>query len=405
MQTEIVGPTLGIDAAQKSVMAGIVGLVLIMIIMLVAYRVMGVVADIALALYVLLYLWVMIAFHAVLTLPGIAGIILSIGMAVDSNVIIFSRIREEIGLGKSVRVAVQSGFKRAMGTIIDSQVTTIIAAVILYMLGTGSVRGFAMTLLIGIVLSVFTAVVISQILLQTLAETKLATPKNFGVKEQKDTSTQEKEGYPFMAKRKIFYLVSVALLVLGLGIGLIRGFNMGIDFTGGTVLQLNFGQQVDLEELKGLAEKNNVGILVCPNFSMGAVLMMKIAAEVAKYFPQVEIIEMHHDKKLDAPSGTAILTAQKLAEVRGGFVQQGNPDEEEKLPHARGSEYEGMRIHSVRLPGFVASQEIIFGSMGETLTVRNDPVSRECYMPGVMRGCRTMVKRKGLVYGLDQILD
>jgi len=161
----------------------------------------------------------------------------------------------------------------------------------------------------------------------------------------------------------------------------------------------------DLEELKGLAEKNNVGILVCPNFSMGAVLMMKIAAEVAKYFPQVEIIEMHHDKKLDAPSGTAILTAQKLAEVRGGFVQQGNPDEEEKLPHARGSEYEGMRIHSVRLPGFVASQEIIFGSMGETLTVRNDPVSRECYMPGVMRGCRTMVKRKGLVYGLDQILD
>ena len=250
VQTEIVGPTLGIDAAQTSVMAGIVGLVLIMIIMLVAYRVMGVVADIALALYVLLYLWVMIAFHAVLTLPGIAGIILSIGMAVDSNVIIFSRIREEIGLGKSVRVAVQSGFKRAMGTIIDSQVTTIIAAVILYMLGTGSVRGFAMTLLIGIVLSVFTAVVISQILLQTLAETKLATPKNFGVKEQKDTSTQEKEGYPFMAKRKIFYLVSVALLVLGLGIGLIRGFNMGIDFTGGTVLQLNFGQQVDLEELK-----------------------------------------------------------------------------------------------------------------------------------------------------------
>ncbi|MBQ2147167.1 MAG: protein translocase subunit SecD [Firmicutes bacterium] len=250
VQTEIVGPTLGLDAAHKSVVAGIIGLALIMIIMLVVYRVMGVVADIALLLYVLLYLWVMIGFHAVLTLPGIAGIILSIGMAVDSNVIIFSRIREEIGLGKSVRVAVQSGFKRAMGTIIDSQVTTIIAAVILYLLGTGSVRGFALTLLIGIVLSVFTAVVISQILLQALAETKLATPKNFGVKEQKDTSTQEKEGYPFMAKRKIFYLASVALLILGLGIGLIRGFNMGIDFTGGTVLQLNFGQQVDLEELK-----------------------------------------------------------------------------------------------------------------------------------------------------------
>ena len=199
--------------------ASIVGLALIMIIMLVVYRVMGVVADIALALYVLLYLWVMIAFHAVLTLPGIAGIILSIGMAVDSNVIIFSRIREEIGLGKSVRVAVQSGFKRAMGTIIDSQVTTIIAAVILYLLGTGSVRGFALTLLIGIVLSVFTAVVISQILLQALAESKFASPKNFGIKEQKDTSKEEKTGYPFMAKRKIFYLVSITLLVLGLSLG------------------------------------------------------------------------------------------------------------------------------------------------------------------------------------------
>lgn len=177
--------------------------------------------------------------------------------------------------------------------------------------------------------------------------------------------------------------------------------NAGVNAVVGTT---GFTQE-NLEDLKGLAEKNGVGILVCPNFAMGAVLMMKIAAEVAKYFPQVEIIEMHHDKKLDAPSGTAILTAQKLAEVRGGFVQQGNPDEVEKLPHARGSEYEGMRIHSVRLPGFVASQEIIFGSMGETLTVRNDPVSRECYMPGVMLGCRTMVKRKGLVYGLDQILE
>ena len=258
VQTEIVGPTLGLDAAHKSVVAGIIGLALIMIIMLVVYRFMGVVADIALLLYVLLYLWVMIGFHAVLTLPGIAGIILSIGMAVDSNVIIFSRIREEIGLGKSVRVAVQSGFKRAMGTIIDSQVTTIIAAVILYLLGTGSVRGFALTLLIGIVLSVFTAVVISQLLLQALAESKFASPKNFGVKEQKDTSKEEKNGYPFMSKRKIFYLVSVALLVLGLGIGLIRGFNLGIDFTGGTVIQLNMGKQVDLEEVKKLLPDTDI---------------------------------------------------------------------------------------------------------------------------------------------------
>lgn len=160
----------------------------------------------------------------------------------------------------------------------------------------------------------------------------------------------------------------------------------------------------DLAELDTLAKANNTGVLVAPNFALGAILMMKIACEAAKYFPQVEIIELHHDQKLDAPSGTAILTAQKLAEVRGGFVAQGNPAEEEKLAGARGAEYEGMRIHSIRLPGFVASQEIIFGSSGETLKIRNDSINRECYMPGVMLGCRKMFGKKGLVYGLDQLL-
>ena len=160
----------------------------------------------------------------------------------------------------------------------------------------------------------------------------------------------------------------------------------------------------DLAELDALATTNKVGILVAPNFAMGAILMMKIACEVAKYFPQVEIIEMHHDKKLDAPSGTAVLTAQKLAEARGGYVAQGHPEEVEKLPGARGNDYEGMRIHSVRLPGFVASQEIIFGSAGETLKIRNDTINRECYMPGVMLGCRSMVQKTGLVYGLDKLL-
>ena len=162
--------------------------------------------------------------------------------------------------------------------------------------------------------------------------------------------------------------------------------------------------QENLKELDDLAQKNKVGILVCPNFAMGGVLMMKIATEVAKYFPQVEIIEMHHDKKVDAPSGTAVLTAQKLAEARGGFVAQGNPEETEKLPNVRGNNFEGMRIHSVRLPGFMASEEIIFGSQGETLKIRNDAISRDCYMPGVMLGCRTMIKIVGLKYGLDAIL-
>lgn len=162
--------------------------------------------------------------------------------------------------------------------------------------------------------------------------------------------------------------------------------------------------QADMTELDELAKENKTGILIAPNFALGAILMMKVACEAAKYFPQIEIIELHHDQKLDAPSGTAILTAKKLAEVRGGFVAQGNPAEEEKLEGARGAEYEGMHIHSVRLPGFVASQEIIFGSAGETLKIRNDSINRECYMPGVILGCRKIIDKKGLVYGLDQLL-
>ena len=159
-----------------------------------------------------------------------------------------------------------------------------------------------------------------------------------------------------------------------------------------------------LAEVKELAEKNGVGALVCPNFAMGAVLMMRVCKEIAKYFPQVEIIEMHHDQKVDAPSGTAVLTAQMMAEARGGYVAQGRQDEQEKLPNVRGNDFEGMRIHSVRLPGFVASQEVIFGSMGETLKIRNDSINRDCYMPGVMLGIRTMVNKTGLSYGLDSIL-
>lgn len=257
IETEIVGPTLGLDAAKTSAMAGLIGIIIVFVVMFAAYRLMGLVANISLTLYCLIVLWAMAAFHVVLTLPGIAGIILSAGMAVDSNVLIFARIREEIGLGKSVRVAVNSGFKRAMTTIIDSQVTTIIAALILYEFGTGSVRGFSVTLLIGIVASLFTAVVVSQILLETVCSfRKLATPKAFGVKAAKDEAP--KEGFDFLGHKKIFYSVAVGLIVLGIGLGLIRGFNLGIDFTGGTMLQFNLGKQVEQSEVRRVLNENGI---------------------------------------------------------------------------------------------------------------------------------------------------
>lgn len=181
VQTSIVGPTLGLDALKMSLLAGVIGIGFILVLMLVMYRVMGIAADIALLLYILIVFWIIVGMHGVLTLPGIAGLILSIGMAVDANVIIFSRVREEIMNGKTVRVSVTSGFKRAMSTIIDSQITTIIAGIVLYQLGSGPVKGFAMTLMIGIIASVFTAVVVTQVFIDVIAESRLATPKNFAV--------------------------------------------------------------------------------------------------------------------------------------------------------------------------------------------------------------------------------
>lgn len=157
-------------------------------------------------------------------------------------------------------------------------------------------------------------------------------------------------------------------------------------------------------QIREAAEKNNTPAFIAPNFAIGAVLMMLLSQKVAKYMPDVEIIELHHDKKLDAPSGTAELTAKMIAEVREKHFQ-GNPDETEKIPHARGADYEGMKIHSVRLPGYVAHQEVIFGGLGQTLTIRHDSMGRDSFMPGVVLACKKVRELKGLTVGLDKILD
>lgn len=160
----------------------------------------------------------------------------------------------------------------------------------------------------------------------------------------------------------------------------------------------------NLAEIRAAAIAHDTPAFVAPNFAIGAVLMMKIAQQVAKYMPEVEIIELHHDKKLDAPSGTAELTAKMIAEVRAAH-KQGHPDEVERLAHARGADYEGIRIHSVRLPGYVAHQEIIFGGLGQTLTIRHDSTGRDSFMPGVLLACKKVRALTGLTVGLDKILD
>lgn len=161
------------------------------------------------------------------------------------------------------------------------------------------------------------------------------------------------------------------------------------------------GEQI--QELKGLAANNQIGGLLAPNFAIGALLMIKFSAMATKFFPNVEIIEMHHDQKIDAPSGTAIRTAEAIAEVRGN-LRQGLPTEYENITGVRGGDFEGMHIHSVRLPGCVAHQEVIFGSTGQTLTIRHDSISRESFMPGVLIGVRKVMNIKELVYGLENLI-
>ena len=242
---------IGYNALEMSVLAGIIGLLLVMIIMVIAYRGMGFVADLALLFYVLIVVNIMGFMGSVLTLPGIAGFILSIGMAVDANVVIFSRIREEIVAGKTIRVAVQQGFKRALSTVIDSQVTTLIAAVILYEIGTSAVKGFAWTFMIGIIVSIFTAVVVTQLYIGLLAGSRRFGKKSFfGIRQDGKALFSFDRELHFMRYKKFFYTISIVIMVLGLAFGLIRGLNYGIDFTGGTMIQMDMGQRVEISDVE-----------------------------------------------------------------------------------------------------------------------------------------------------------
>lgn len=160
----------------------------------------------------------------------------------------------------------------------------------------------------------------------------------------------------------------------------------------------------DLEEIDAEARRVGRVVFVAPNFALGAVLMMDFAARAAKYFPNVEVIELHHDRKKDAPSGTAVKTLEMMAAQREK-LRQGQADEIERIPGSRGGEYEGMRVHSVRLPGYVAHQEVIFGSEGQTLTIRHDSMSRESFVAGLLLAIRSIRDlTPGLIYGLENIL-
>ena len=172
-----------------------------------------------------------------------------------------------------------------------------------------------------------------------------------------------------------------------------RGVNLVIGTTGLTA--------DDIKEIDRLTQAHQVGVVVAPNFALGAVLMMHLAKIAGKYFDFAEIIELHHHLKADAPSGTALSTAKAMAQAKGKPFSSPQP---RKASDSRGGQVEGITIHSVRLPGLLAHQEVMLGGPGQTLSIRHDTISRECYMPGVMLAIREVVKHKGLIYGLDTLL-
>jgi 4-hydroxy-tetrahydrodipicolinate reductase len=173
-----------------------------------------------------------------------------------------------------------------------------------------------------------------------------------------------------------------------------QGVNLVIGTTGLTT--------DDISEIDRLTRAHRVGAVVAPNFALGAVLMIHLAKLAAKYLDYAEIIELHHHRKVDAPSGTALSTAKAMAQARGKPFYR--PAEQGEISGSRGEPVEGITIHSIRLPGLMAHQEVILGTAGQTLSIRHDTVSRECYMPGVMLAIKEVVKRQGLVYGLDTLL-
>ncbi len=248
IRSNVVGAQLGENAIRTSLIAGAIGLAIVIVFMIAVYALPGIAAGIALIIYTLLMLLMLNAFDLTLTLPGIAGIILGIGMAVDANVIIYARIREEISAGTSVKGAIRTGFKKALSAILDGNITTLIAAFILNLLGTGSVKGFAQTLALGIVLSMFTALVVSRLLITSFYELGFRDEKYYG-------RTKERKVIDFVGKRKVTFVIAIVFMISGpiaMAVNSSMGngaLNLSMDFRGGTSTSVSFNEDLSIADL------------------------------------------------------------------------------------------------------------------------------------------------------------
>lgn len=249
MRSNVVGAQLGQSAIQSSLKAGAVGFALIVVFMIAVYYFMGLTASVALVIYTTLDIMLLSAFDVTLTLPGIAGFILSIGMAVDANVIIFARIREELAKGKVVKTAVQDGFGKAFSAILDGNVTTLIAAAVLGIMGSGSIRGFALTLAIGILVSMFTALIITKWILNFCVVLGVENPKVYGIGRERKTIN-------FLGKKNIFFILSAVMIIGGfvvMGINKATtgdALNYSLEFKGGTSTTVAFNEEMSLEDIE-----------------------------------------------------------------------------------------------------------------------------------------------------------
>ncbi|MDD4209349.1 MAG: protein translocase subunit SecDF [Bacteroidales bacterium] len=253
---EVVGPTLGKESINDSMLSFVLAFILVLIYMALYYSRGGIVAGIALIINILIIFGTLASLSAVLTLPGIAGIVLTLGMAVDANVIIFERIREEIRAGKGIRLAISDGYKAAYSAIIDGNITTIITGIVLYIFGSGPVQGFAVTLIIGIISSLFTAIFISRIIFIWLLDNN--NKVNYGNKFTINAFSNF--NFDFISKRKIFYVISSIVIGLGIVSLFIKQLDFGIDFSGGRSYTVRFDQSVKSDELRESLTKAYDGI-------------------------------------------------------------------------------------------------------------------------------------------------
>ena len=249
LESSVVGAQLGSQAIASSLKAGAIGLAIVMVFMIVMYAVPGIAASLALAIYTTLVIATLYLFEITLTLPGIAGIILGIGMAVDANVIVFARVREEIATGKSVQTSMKIGFQKAMSALLDGNITTLIASVVLMALGSGTVKGFAYTLMIGIILSLFTAMVVTRYILYSLYALGLKSEKLYG-------RAKERKSIDFIGKKAVFFTISGIIIAAGLiSMGVHsategKALNYGLDFMGGTSTTADFGKDMTIEDIE-----------------------------------------------------------------------------------------------------------------------------------------------------------